>query len=203
MKYTDFNETMRVPVFSRQDLKLFGVKVFDYQLSLWQKQGRIVKLRNGLYLLRKALASVMVEELAGQIYAPSYISLEKALSYYGIIPEMVYAITSVTPKTTRKFNNKLGAFFYRHVKRSLFFGYRVIKGQSSSYLLAEPEKALLDFIYFNRGKLKTSADFDALRFNRRAIAKAISRPQLKRYLSAYNDDKIADICQKVMGERGC
>lgn len=199
MKYTDLIKKLQSPLFSKQDLRLLGAKVFDYQLSLWQQQGHIIKLRNGLYILADVISKLSSEELAGQLYTPSYISLEKALSYYGIIPEMVYAVTCVTPKVTRRFSNKIGTFVYRHVKVSLFFGYREIKGKHASYLLAEPEKALLDYVYFNRVKLKTDADIEGIRFNRHALKGAISRKRLKKYLSVYESDKIENICKKIIG----
>ena len=197
MKYIDLQKKITHSVFSTHDLKLLGVKVFGYQLSLWQKQGHIVKIKNGLYVFADRLAAISPEEISGLLYSPSYISLEKALSFYGVIPEMVYSVTSVTPKVTRRFKNKLGSFIYRHIKPSLHFGYRQLKGENIPYLMAEPEKALLDYIYLNLSRLKTDADLDEMRFNRKTLQKLISKPKLKKYLSIYKNKKMKSICNKL------
>jgi predicted transcriptional regulator of viral defense system len=197
MKYSDFRKKVKEPVFSRQDLKLLGLKVFDYQLSLWQKQGYLVKLKNGLYALAETVASLRPEEIAGQLHAPSYISLEKALSIYGIIPEMVYSITCITPKTTRRYKNTIGNFEYHHVKESLFFGYKTIQGKNCPYLLAEPEKAWLDFIYFHLSEMGTKEDFLERRINLKALREMISKDKLKKYIARFGSKKMLDINRKV------
>ncbi len=189
MKYLDLKKKVRSPVFSRQDLRLLGGKVFGYQLSLWQKQGYIIKIRNGLYAFADQAEAISPEEIAGKLYSPSYISLEKALSIYGFIPEIVYGITSVTPKTTRTFNNRFGSFTFRHLKPSLFFGYREPKGKIK-YLLAEPEKALLDFIYLNLNKIKNKEDLASFRFNAAAIKEGASKYRLRKYLSFFRNEKM-------------
>lgn len=192
MKYQDLRKKIGKPVFTRQDLRLRGLRVFDYQLSLWQKQGYIIKLKNGVYLFSEDADRVKPEELALYLYSPSYISLEKALSIYGLIPEMVYGITSITPKTTRRFRNKFGSFIYRHIKPSLFFGYRETKG----FLLAEPEKALLDYLYLN--KIRTEEALRETRLNEKII-KELFRPAIfAKYLKAFNTPKIKELCSKYL-----
>lgn len=192
MKYADFKQKLGAAIFSRQDIRLRGLKVFGYQLSQWQRQGYIKKIKNGLYLFAENEGSVLPEALAGKIYSPSYISLEKALAFYGLIPEMVYGLTSVTPKTTRRFKNKFGAFIYRHIKPSLFFGYKEIKNDATAYLIAEPEKALLDYLYLNW--IKDPAAWDELRLNNKVLSSLI-RPQIMRkYLTAFNKKWLTKIC---------
>lgn len=198
MKYIDLRKKITLPIFSRQDLKLRRIKVFDYQFSLWQKKEYLVKLRNGLYAFADRLLEIEGEEISNQLYAPSYVSLEKALSIYGFIPEMVYAITAITPKITRRFSNKLGHFIFRHIKPSLFFGYRQTKGKSFPYLIAEPEKALLDYIYFNPHKLRTEEGLKESRLNWQVLSKTLSRSKLRRYLSCYKNKILNDICQKIV-----
>lgn len=198
MKYTDLQNSITAPVFSQQDLKLLGAKLFPYQFSLWQKQGYLIKLKNGLYAFHNRLAELEPEEISGLLYSPGYLSLEKALSYYGFIPEMVYALTLVTPKTTRKFKNILGTYNYHHIKSSLFFGYRQVKGNYFPYLLAEPEKALLDYIYMNLKKLKTKSDIQELRLNQAALSKTVSIPKLNKYLAAYKNKEMSKLCRQIM-----
>ena len=190
-----------MPYFSLQDLRLLGEKVFGYQLSLWQKQGYLVKIKNGLYAFEEELPNIKPEEIASLLYSPSYISLEKALSGYGFIPEMVYAVTAVTPRTTRRFKNKIGNFIYRHLKPALFFGYQEIRNDNFKYLLAEPEKALLDFIYLNSHKMKSIEDVSAFRFNVKAMKKAISPKKMTNYLKLFNNPAMAKIIRLIMRER--
>jgi len=79
MKYSQFSKKVQSPLFTSQDVRLAGGKVFAYQLSLWQKQGHIVKLRNGIYLFSDKVNDLAPEEVGGALYGPSYVSLEKAL----------------------------------------------------------------------------------------------------------------------------
>jgi hypothetical protein len=190
MKYIDFRNKIKIPLFSRRDIKLLGLKVFDYQLSSWQKAGHITKIKNGLYAFSDSTEKIQPEEIADLIYAPSYISLEKALSFHGIIPEMVPTITCVSPKATRKFKNSLGYFTYRHVKPSLFFGYRQQPGGNKSFLLAEPEKALLDLLYLNN--IGSEAGLVELRINWRGLNKG----KLNKYAVVFGKANLIKLLNK-------
>ncbi len=196
MKYVDFKEKIGEPVFSKQDVRMLGLKVFGYQLSLWQKKGYIIKLKNGLYAFTDQLSHITPEQIAGQLYSPSYISMEKALSFYGIIPEMVYSITSVTPKTTRRFRNKLGNFIFRQVKPSLYFGYH----QADKHLMADPEKALLDYIYLNFKRVKKLDDLDEMRVNWRQIKALFSKRKLHKYARCCGNKKIEKLIREISGK---
>ena len=94
--------------------------------------------------------------VACRIYRPSYISLHTALSIYGMIPEAVSSITSVSTLKTAKFENAFGQYAYQNVKPDLFFGYKpvmlplntaIINPPQLAWMLAHPEKALLDLLY--------------------------------------------------------
>ncbi len=102
---------------------------------------------------------------SNRIYAPSYVSLQWALSYYHLIPEGVFSITAATSLKTRHFKTPIGVFSYKHVKPSLLFGYRLIEFEGMAYRLAEPEKAILDYLYSNPS-VRTQQDIDSLRLNR-------------------------------------
>lgn len=104
------------------------------------------KLRNGLYALEDKRPNLYFA--ANKMYRPSYVSLETALSYYGIIPEVVYSITSVTPKSTREFDAFGIDFSYTRIKQKAFRGYTTRKEGDTTVLFAEPEKALADYLYF-------------------------------------------------------
>ncbi len=95
------------------------------QLHRWCKTGKLLPLRRGMYAFAEEYrrAELQPAELANQMYSPSYISLQWALSYYGLIPEKTVAFTSVTTKQTKRFTNDFGTFVYRHLKPEAFFGY--------------------------------------------------------------------------------
>ncbi|MBI2438226.1 MAG: hypothetical protein HYV36_05370 [Lentisphaerae bacterium] len=112
-----------------------------------------LKLRNGLYALR--VGQPQEEVIANRLYAPSYISLEYALSRCGIIPEAVYTVTSVTTRITREFIVNNRAFTYSHIKRPAYRGYMTERIGGVIVLIAEPEKALADYLYFVALKRKT------------------------------------------------
>src|SRR5690606_39269280 len=101
---------------------------------------------------------------ANKIYSPSYVSLQMALKFYNLIPEEIFQITSVSTKKTTEFKTDLGNFSYRHLKPSLFFGYQLIEFGEHKILLAEPEKAILDYLYLHP-HLKKKPDFAEMRLN--------------------------------------
>lgn len=117
-----------------------------YFLETQTQNGLLVRLKKRIYALKTDLPSE--EEIANVLYQPSYISFEYAMAYYNILPEMTYTITSATTKPTRLFTTEKIAYSYRTIKDSAYTGYSLIKKESHSFLLAEPEKALVDYLYF-------------------------------------------------------
>ena len=85
--------------------------------------------------------------LASELKSPSYVSLEKALEYHGLIPEAVFTVTSVTTKRPGSYETALGKFEYQHIHPRLFWGYFSVAVEGQVWFLAHPEKALLDFVY--------------------------------------------------------
>ena len=190
MKYTQLVNTIQRPVFSRQDLLLQGVPFYDYQLTRWVKKGYLLRLRNNVYVFARDLDKLQGEEIAQLIYNPSYLSLESALSWYGFIPEIVYAYVSLTSKINRVFNNYFGRFIYRHIKKELFWGYKDISTQYGHFLLAEPEKALLDFLYINISRINSRDDVASFRFNYDQIANYVDKNKFYNYLEAFANKKM-------------
>lgn len=128
------------------------------QLTRWQKRGLIIQLKRGVYVLNKSDRKVSPSRFffANQLLWPSYVSLESALGYYGFIPEAVADVTSVTSKKTSRFKNSLGQFIFQRVKPAAFRGYRSYKDEAGlDVLIAEPEKAIVDFLYLNLRKFIT------------------------------------------------
>lgn len=181
-----------------RDLKVSEAKVYPYQVTAWQKSGYIIKLKNGLYLIDERKDLVDEKHIAFSLYQPSYISLEWALQGYGIIPEMVYGMTSVTSKTTRTFRNDMGTFIYKHVRPELFFGYRKIDDGKGVYLLAEAEKALLDYLYLNLSKIQDQDDIEELRFNEQILKETIDKKKLIQYSAYFGSKKLNRVIKMVM-----
>jgi len=146
-------EKNRYYVFSFKDVLSFYPKEKRDNLKRliyrWKKEGRIASLKKGLYELTYPKDFDIPDMyIANKLYSPSYVSLETALSNYSIIPEVSMAVTSITTKPTRRFKNRHGFFIYRTVNPKVFQGYYIEKSRGASILIAEPEKALIDYWYF-------------------------------------------------------
>ena len=158
MKWEEFIKVVgNLPVIDTE-LLLAGVSDFNsvkVQISRWQKAGKLIQIKRGIYLLDMPYRKVDVYEpyLASILKRPSYISLEKAMEYHNLIPEAVPVWTSVTTKRPGKFVSKAGTFYYRHIKSSLFWGYDSVTVNKQTAFIASPEKALLDFFYLKRVRI--------------------------------------------------
>ena len=136
-------------LFTVSDLMvMFGVekRAAGAFISYNVKKGAFLRLKAGLFGLKNNLPSDYA--IANRLYFPSYISLDTALSYYSLIPETVYTITSVTPKPTREFEVNGRAFDYRRIKKQAFAGYIPKEIYGETVYIATPEKAVADFLYF-------------------------------------------------------
>lgn len=123
-----------------------GERAAEAFLSYNVKKGAIVRLKAGLFALSKNMPSEYV--IANRLYFPSYISLDTALSYYNLIPETVYAITSITTKPTREFERGERLFTYKRIKKEAYTGYVLESIHGDKVYIATPEKAVADFMYF-------------------------------------------------------
>jgi len=140
------------PIFSSALLEVAGISRQQMKLQLvrWGQAGKLQKIRRGLYILNKPYRKIEPHpfHIANQIKRGSYVSLQSTLAFYGMIPEYVPVITSITTGRPERVKTPVGVFLYRHLKKPLFNGYQnveVIQGQHA--LIATPEKALLDLIY--------------------------------------------------------
>lgn len=119
------------------------------------KKGILQQVRRGLYVAGPRITSPKPEPFlfANHILGPSYVSLESALSYYGLIPERVYEITSMTIKSKCKFSTSLGLFSYTRIALPYYsYGIRSMEvDKQHRFLIASPEKALFDKIITTPG----------------------------------------------------
>lgn len=113
------------------------------------EQGRIIRLKNGMYVRSSQETNLPLPTylIANHLCGPSYISLHTALRYYGLTPEGVYVVQSMTTHRNISFDTPLGKFIYRHCTPQYFsIGLSIIKQDNLTYLMASPEKALCDLI---------------------------------------------------------
>lgn len=151
-----------LPVFDVSLLQTSGLDKAYAALVLhrWENKGLVVRLKRGLYTLtnERRTQPISVPWLANTLYSPSYLSLEFMLSWYDLIPEQTRLATSVTRLKTAEFKNHFGTFSYRNLQKKFFFGMTEILDNNTSILVATPEKALIDTIYFSKS-FDPSPDF--------------------------------------------
>lgn len=177
-------------IFTLSDIRKIETNFYRPRLNEWQGKGYIKKLRRGYYIFSDTkLDEQALFLIANKLYAPSYISFEMAFSYYGLIPESVYGITSATTKKTANFKTPLGEFIYHKIKPSLMFGYKLASYQNQNYKIAEIEKAALDYFYINP-QLGTEADFFELRFNGREFLTKADMQRLNQYLAVFKNKNL-------------
>jgi len=162
MNWTEFLKTIgKLPVIHTENL-LAGVSDpagIEVQISRWNKAEKIIQLKRGIYLLAEPYRKVEVYDpyIAAILKKPSYISMEKALEYHNLIPEAVTVYTSITTKRNGRFVSRAGIFDYRHIKKSLFWGYASVTVNKQTAFIASCEKAILDYFYIKR--LDISLDY--------------------------------------------
>lgn len=159
------------------DLACFNIhQIYAWQpdfnrnnLTRWVKRGYLIRLKQGYFTFSEYKSKPNYNlYFANRIYRPSYISLHTALSFYGMIPEAVVQIVSVTSLKTASFSNEFGQYSYKSLKENLIFGY-LLKPMTDKRVIqfASPEKALLDLLYlypfYNNeqelGELRLDEDF--------------------------------------------
>ncbi|MCP5047130.1 MAG: hypothetical protein GY940_08150, partial [bacterium] len=123
------------------------------KISRMIKNKEIIQVKKGLYVRSPRFGTpINLKTLSNMIYGPSYISLEYALSYWGLIPERVFEITCMTNKRNKLFRTPVGVFSYKYLENSKFVpGIRWIYDETGSYLMASMEKAICDRIAIIKG----------------------------------------------------
>lgn len=159
---------VKTNVFSFLDVKKAFYKESDHSISIqlrrFAARDLIFRLKKGLYCFDPKDIDEMV--LAGIIAPDSYISLESALNYYGMIPDIPLEITSVCVGYGKKAQTTVGVFRYHKIAKKLFWGYEAVASPKEGfYNLAQKEKALLDFFYLRKIKTVSDLRLDLRDFN--------------------------------------
>ncbi len=197
-----------------------GRDIFDYQalldaLSGYSKPrdritrllaaGAIVRVKKGLYCFGESVrrGPVIREHLANLIYGPSYISLDYALAYHGLIPERVERITSVTTRRSREFTTPFGVFSYRMLSVTRYASGAVIgEAAGTPFLIATPEKALADKVWTDkRFSGRRVSDYrgyllEDLRIDEEAL-RGLDGSRLKQAAGAYASPKISNLVRSL------
>lgn len=120
------------------------------KIQALENEGKLIRLKKGMYVVSPDVSGELLssELIANHLYGPSYVSMESALRYYGLIPEKVFNVRSATTNRSRKFGNSIAAFQYVSVREdyySIGINQKMVDNKYT-FLLASPEKALCDLI---------------------------------------------------------
>lgn len=178
MKFLSLVGKIKSNIFTFSDIAKYFPNEADYllktQISRFLKRRLIFQIKRGIYCFDQEKIDQL--ELAYLLYKPSYISLETALFYYGLLPDIPQLVTSVTPITTKKIKTMFGLYHFTKIRQDLFFAYKIIPSLNGNFLLAKKEKALLDYLYLR--KLK---NLDELRLDLKAFDKKLLKNYVKYY----------------------
>ena len=186
MRYVELRQQFKdFTLFSLGDIRILDKDFSRARLNEWQDKGYIKKLIRGYYFLSDLETNENVLfQIANRLYSPSYVSLQTALSYFGLIPETVYGITSVSTRKTSRFGTPLGEFIYRTITPRMFFGYDLVKWHHKCFRMATVEKAIVDYFYLTPA-LREKNDFAALRINRDIFFERVTQENLYSFLDRF------------------
>ena len=116
-----------------------------------ERDSEIIRLKKGLYVASTKVSRIELSPflLANHIYGPSYVSMQTALRFYGLIPEAVYSVQSMTTGVARDYKNAIGTFTYIHIPADYYnVGVTMKEENGASFMIATPEKALCDLMVY-------------------------------------------------------
>lgn len=189
ISYLAFRERfIKYGCFSISQVKVWRNDFEANNFTRWCRQKLLIRLRRGWYAFSECLQIPdFARYIAGRIYKPSYISLHTALSFYGMIPEGVVSVNSVSTLKTISFSNDFGEYTYQSIKPSLFFGFELKKmSDGRSIPFATPEKALLDLLYLYP-MYKTEEDMAELRLDEDFMREDLNTGRLNEYLGKFDN----------------
>jgi len=148
-------------------------------VSRWVKVGQLIRLRGGWYAFPESAESEdNLRVIASEVYKPAYISMEYALHFHGIMPEVVSSLTCVGTQKTLSCRMAGRDFSFRHIREDLLWGFETVRTPSGVYRLARPEKAILDFLYLNP-QYRNEEELSQLRFDESFMTYDLDRAGLE------------------------
>lgn len=206
MDYIGFRELFIDGVaFTVRQVKLMLPTFNMSNIYRWVEKGYLTKLRNGCYAFTECVGGGRYNYFLSQfIYRPSYVSLQTALSFYGLIPEAVFSTTAVSTLKTISFQNNLSTFAYQSISTKLFWGYNrfTMKNTSQSYNMASLEKAILDYLYLNPF-YKSEQDFIDLRFDDYIMQDVLDQEKLLSYTERFGVSSLSKRVELLLQVYSC
>ncbi|MCX6226143.1 MAG: hypothetical protein NTV01_15555 [Bacteroidia bacterium] len=152
----DIRRQIEFEEFDYQTLRslLSGYSNPGMKINALLKKGLIIRVKKGIYIFGQKYSNrpYSKELLANWIYGPSIVSIDYMLSYYGLIPETVTAVTSTSVKRPKTFSTPVGDFIYRQVPYEYsLLGMCRIGSPAGGFLAGTPERALADKIRDTKG----------------------------------------------------
>ena len=199
MQYIELKNHLRdFIVFTQKDIKKIDESFSRQNLNAWQKKGYIKKIIKGHYLFSDIEVNQNILFLIGnKIYKPSYVSFESALSFYKLVPESIFAITSANSRNTYTFKTHYGEFIYKKIKPKLMFGYKTVTNKNYSFNIAEPEKVILDYLYI-KPHLKSEDDFEELRIDNEVFFEQINKKKFYSYLERFKNTALTKRAKRLI-----
>lgn len=204
MNYLEFrNKMFDLACFSTDQVYAWQPDFDRNNLSRWTKRGLLIRLRQGYFTFPEYKGKRDYSYFfANRIYRPSYISLHTALAFFGIIPEAVMQITSVTSLKTASFKNELGEYSYKSISENLLFGYELRPMENGRTIqFASPEKALLDLLYLYPA-YKTEKQLKDLRMDEDFLSEELNKTLLLEFTSRFKNkalDKRVNLLLSISG----
>lgn len=171
----------------------------DDFISRLVKSGELIRLKNGFFLISEKIDETPIpfEQIANLLYGPSYISFEWALSYYKMIPEGVYVVTSASATKSKQFNTPIGTFDYIYLSHHRYaIGIDQKENNDGRFLIATPEKALADLIHLKSKKLERNdllTDLIEARRMDEDLLKKLDKKQLVEIADQYRSKAVMNL----------
>lgn len=171
----------------------------DDFISRLVKSGELIRLKNGFFIISEKIQDkpIPYEQVANLLYGPSYISLEWALSYYKMIPEGVYVMTSVCTNKSNTFTTPIGTFDYFYLNHKRYsIGIDQKENSNGRFLIATPEKSLADLVHFKCKKIdKEDLLLDLIESRRinEDILKSLNKKHLQEISNIYQSKAVTNL----------
>jgi len=195
-------ELAGLPVFSLRDLRNLEPGFRQQYLSLWHAGGKVTRVARGFYLFAdEVVTESRLMAAANRIYSPSYVSLQSALSIYGLIPETVTTVTSVSTRKTRRIETPFGRLLFRTIKPSAYSGYDVSVAGEFRFSIARPEKALVDLLHLEPS-IRTREDIGEMRIDTAVAVELLSRERLMGFAELFGSGMLVRRVSMLAGSVG-
>jgi hypothetical protein len=197
-KILDFAETAYIQSHNLIPLLKDYTNARDF-ISRMVKNGQLIRLKNGFFVISEKIKKdpVPYEQIANLLHGPSYLSFEWALSYYKMIPEGVYVVTSATTTKSKHYNTPLGTFDYSYLNHSRYtIGIDQKKNSSGNFLIATPEKALADLVHAKSKNLKSKdliLDLIEARRIEEELLKQLNKKHLAEIAECYHSQAVREL----------